>query len=116
MTRVKRGIIAKQRHKKILKQAKGYYGAKSRVFRVAKQAVIKAHQYAYRDRKCKKRTVRRNWIIIINSALKTYNLSYNLFIKNLKMNDIQINRKMICSLIKNENINIFNSLIQKINI
>lgn len=103
MTRVKRGVIARKRHKKILIQAKGYYGAKSRVFRVAKQAVIKAHQYSYRDRKCKKRTFRSNWIIIINAALKKYNLSYSTFIKKLNINNIQINRKMLYFLIKNDN-------------
>ncbi len=101
MTRVKRGVTAKKRHKKILKQAKGYYGAKSRVYRVAKQAVIKAQQYSYRDRKYKKRTMRNNWIIRINAALKTHNLNYSSFINILNLNNIKINRKMFYFLIKN---------------
>ena len=67
MPRVKRGVVAHRRHKKILKQAKGYYGARSRIFRVAKQAVIKAGQYAYRDRRQKKRTFRSLWIARINA-------------------------------------------------
>ena len=68
MPRVKRGVTAHRRHKKILKQAKGYYGARSRIYRVAKQAVIKAGQYAYRDRRVKKRTFRALWITRINAA------------------------------------------------
>ena len=70
MARVKRGVVAHRRHKKILKQAKGYYGARSRVFRVAKQAVIKAGQYAYRDRKVKKRVFRALWITRINAQAR----------------------------------------------
>ena len=90
MTRVKRGVIAKKKHKKILKLAKGYYGARSRVFRVAKQAVIKAGQYAYRDRKNKKRTNRQKWIITINASLQEKNLNYNNFIKKLNDKNIKI--------------------------
>lgn len=111
MTRVKRGVTAKKRHKKILKLAKGYYGARSRVFRVAKQAVIKAGQYAYRDRKCKKRTNRQKWIITINAALKDKNIKYNTFIKALNLKNIQINRKIMYMLIKN-NITLFNTIIE----
>lgn len=114
MTRVKRGIIAKQKHKKILKQAKGYYGARSRIFRVAKQAVIKAHQYSYRDRKNKKRICRQNWILTINAALKEHNMSYNIFIKNLKLQNIQINRKMMYLLIKKNDANYFSFIIKNI--
>jgi large subunit ribosomal protein L20 len=100
MTRVKRGVIARKKHKNILNQAKGYYGAKSRVFRVAKQAVIKAHQYSYRDRKCKKRTLRSTFIMIIKAALSKYNISYSIFINKLNMNNIKINRKMMYFLLK----------------
>src|SRR5690554_7542943 len=77
MARVKRGVIARRRHKKILKQAKGYYGARSRVFRVAKQAVIKAGQYAYRDRRQRKRQFRQLWIARINAGARVNGLSYS---------------------------------------
>ncbi|HFL8819450.1 MAG TPA: 50S ribosomal protein L20 [Candidatus Azoamicus sp. OHIO2] len=111
MTRVKRGVVARKRHKKILNQAKGYYGAKSRVFRVAKQAVIKAQQYSYRDRKVKKRDFRSTWIKIINAALKQYNMSYSSFIKKLTIHEIKINRKMLYFLITTTEFSI-NKLIQ----
>ena len=75
MPRVKRGVTARARHKKILKQAKGYYGARSRVYRVAKQAVIKAGQYAYRDRKQRKRQFRALWIVRINAASRMYGMT-----------------------------------------
>ena len=84
MARVKRGVIARARHKKVLKQAKGYYGARSRIFRVAKQAVIKAGQYAYRDRRVKKRNFRALWITRINAAARQNGLSYSCFINGLK--------------------------------
>ena len=77
MPRVKRGVQARARHKKILAKARGYYGARSRVFRVAKQAVIKAGQYAYRDRRQRKRMFRRLWITRINAAAREYGLSYS---------------------------------------
>ncbi len=95
MSRVKRGVVARKRHKKILKQAKGFYGARSRTYRSAKQAVIKSLQYSYRDRRCKKREMRKRWILIINSALKDYNISYNKFIYNLLTLNIKLNRKML---------------------
>ena len=79
MARVKRGVIARRRHKKVLKQAKGYYGARSRIFRVAKQAVIKAGQYAYRDRRQRKRQFRSLWITRINAASRANGLSYSRF-------------------------------------
>lgn len=110
MTRVKRGVTAKKRHNKVLKLAKGYYGARSRVYRVAKQAVIKAAQYAYRDRKCKKRTNKQKWIITINAALKNKNIRYSNFIQTLNLKNIQINRKIMYMLIKN-NITLFNTII-----
>jgi large subunit ribosomal protein L20 len=84
MPRVKRGVQARARHKKVLKQAKGYYGARSRVYRVAFQAVIKAGQYAYRDRRAKKRQFRQLWIARINAAARQNGLSYSRFINGLK--------------------------------
>lgn len=98
MARVKRGVVKKARHKKILKQAKGYYGARSRTFRVAKQAVIKAGQYAYRDRRNRKRDMRRLWITRISAAAKTHGTSYSRLMQGLKQTDIQINRKMLADL------------------
>ncbi|VFP85698.1 50S ribosomal protein L20 [Buchnera aphidicola (Cinara pseudotaxifoliae)] len=95
MARVKRGVTAHARHKKIINLAKGYYGARSRVYRVAKQAVIKAGQYAYRDRRNKKRSFRKLWIVRINAAAQNYNLSYSKFIHGLKISSININRKML---------------------
>jgi large subunit ribosomal protein L20 len=98
MARVKRGVQARRRHKKILKQAKGYYGARSRVFRVAKQAVIKAGQYAYRDRRQRKRQFRALWIARINAAARINGLSYSRFIAGLKKANIEIDRKVLADL------------------
>jgi large subunit ribosomal protein L20 len=98
MARVKRGVTARARHKKILKQAKGYYGARSRVYRVAKQAVIKAGQYAYRDRKVKKRTFRALWIVRINAASRQYDLSYSKLINGLNKAGIELDRKALAEL------------------
>jgi large subunit ribosomal protein L20 len=98
MSRVKRGTTAHAKHKKVLKQAKGYYGARSRVFRVAKQAVIKAKQYAYRDRKQRKRQFRAIWIIRINAAARENGLSYGKLIYGLQKANIGINRKMLAML------------------
>jgi large subunit ribosomal protein L20 len=98
MPRVKRGVTAKARHKKILKKAKGYYGARSRVYRVAKQAVIKAAQYAYRDRKQRKRQFRALWIIRINAAAREHGLSYSRFINGLKKANIEIDRKILADI------------------
>lgn len=98
MARVKRGVVARRRHKKILKQAKGYYGARSRVFRVAKQAVIKAGQYAYRDRRQRKRQFRALWIARINAAARINGLSYSRFIAGLKKANIEIDRKVLADL------------------
>lgn len=102
MARVKRGVIARRRHKKILKQAKGYYGARSRVFRVAKQAVIKAGQYAYRDRRQRKRQFRQLWIARINAGARTNGLSYSKFINGLKKASIEIDRKILADLAVHE--------------
>ena len=98
MPRVKRGVTARARHKKVLKQAKGYYGARSRVFRVAKQAVIKAGQYAYRDRKQRKRQFRALWITRINAAARECGLSYSRFMDGLKKASIELDRKVLADL------------------
>ncbi len=98
MPRVKRGVTAKARHKKVLAQAKGYSGARSRVFRVAKQAVIKAGQYAYRDRKQRKRQFRQLWITRINAAARECGLSYSRFMDGLKKASIEIDRKVLADL------------------
>jgi large subunit ribosomal protein L20 len=95
MARVKRGVVARRRHKKILKLAKGYYGARSRVFRVAKQAVIKAGQYAYRDRRQRKRQFRALWIARINAASRSFGLTYSQFTNGLKKAGIEIDRKVL---------------------
>lgn len=98
MPRVKRGVTARASHKKVLKQAKGYRGARSRVFRVAKQAVTKAGQYAYRDRKAKKRTFRRLWIARINAAARANDITYSRLMQGLKIAGIDIDRKMLADL------------------
>lgn len=102
MARVKRGVVARRRHKKILKQAKGYYGARSRTFRVAKQAVIKAGQYAYRDRRQRKRQFRALWIARINAAARVHGMSYSRFISGLKKAGIEIDRKILADLAVHE--------------
>ncbi len=98
MPRVKRGVTARARHKKVLKQAKGYYGARSRVYRVAKQAVIKAGQYAYRDRRQRKRQFRALWIVRINAAAREFGLSYSRFIDGLKKASVEVDRKVLADL------------------
>ncbi len=98
MARVKRGVIAKARHKKILRQAKGYYGARSRTYKVAKQAVIKAGQYAYRDRRQRKRQFRALWIVRINAAARLNGLSYSRLVNGLKRADIEVDRKVLADL------------------
>lgn len=98
MARVKRGVQANRRHKKVLKAAKGYYGARSRVFRVAKQAVIKAGQYAYRDRRVKKRVFRALWITRINAQSRAEGLSYSRLIAGLKKAEIALDRRVLADL------------------
>jgi len=112
MARVKRGVVARRRHKKILKKAKGYYGARSRVFRVAKQAVIKAGQYAYRDRRQRKRQFRALWIARINAGARINGLSYSRFINGLKNASIEIDRKVLADLAVNEK-GAFAALVEK---
>jgi len=98
MARVKRGTIARARHKKVLKQAKGYYGARSKVYRVAKQAVIKAGQYAYRDRRVKKRQFRSLWIVRINAEARENGLSYSRMMDGLNKAGIEVDRKMLADI------------------
>lgn len=98
MARVKRGVVAKARHKKILRRAKGYYGARSRTYKVAKQAVIKAGQYAYRDRRQRKRQFRALWITRINAAARLHDLSYSRLVNGLKRADIQVDRKVLADI------------------
>lgn len=95
MPRVKRGVQAKAAHKKVLKQAKGYYGARSRTFRVANQAVTKAAQYAYRDRKQRKRQFRALWIARINAAARMNELTYSQLIFGLNKANIVVDRKVL---------------------
>ncbi|MDH2434982.1 50S ribosomal protein L20 [Pokkaliibacter plantistimulans] len=112
MPRVKRGVVARRRHKKILKQAKGYYGARSRVFRVAKQAVIKAGQYAYRDRRQRKRQFRALWIARINAGARLNGLSYSRLIAGLKKAAIEIDRKVLADLAMNDQV-VFAAVVEK---
>ncbi len=98
MPHVKRGVVAHRRHKKILKQAKGYYGARSRIFRVAKQAVTKAGQYAYRDRRQRKRQFRALWITRINAQSRANGLSYSRLINGLKKAEISLDRRVLADL------------------
>ncbi len=98
MARVKRGVQAGRRHKKILSKAKGYYNARRKVFRAAKQAVIKAGQYAYRDRRAKKRDFRALWIARINAAARDQGLSYSRLINGLLKAGIEIDRKILAEL------------------
>jgi len=98
MARVKRSVVARTRHKKVLKQAKGYYGARRKVFRVAKQAVIKAGQYSYRDRRTRKRMFRRLWIVRINAAARQFDMSYSRFMDGLNKADIEVDRKVLADL------------------
>ncbi|HEY4646970.1 MAG TPA: 50S ribosomal protein L20 [Steroidobacteraceae bacterium] len=98
MARVKRGVVAGRRHKKILKKAKGYFNARRKVFRAAKQAVIKAGQYAYRDRRQKKREFRALWIARINAAARIHGLSYSRLVNGLGKAGIEIDRKMLADI------------------
>ncbi len=98
MPRVKRGVTANARHKKVIKKAKGYYGRRKNVFRVAKQAVTKAGQYAYRDRRQRKRQFRALWIARINAAARECGLSYSRFIDGLNKANIEVDRKVLADL------------------
>lgn len=98
MARVKRGVTAHRRHKKVLARAKGYYGMRSRVYRVAFQSVIKAGQYAYRDRRQRKRQFRALWIARINAAARLSGVSYSRFINGLKKAGIEIDRRVLADI------------------
>lgn len=112
MPRVKRGVTARARHKKVLKKAKGYYNARRKVFRVAKQAVVKAGQYAYRDRRNRKREFRALWIVRINAAARAHGLSYSRFMDGLHKGGIQVDRKVLADLAVNDP-NAFAALAEK---
>jgi large subunit ribosomal protein L20 len=98
MARVKRGVTARARHRKILDKAKGYYGARRKIYRAAKQAVIKAGQYAYRDRRQRKRQFRALWITRINAAARANGLSYSRLINGLKLAEIEVDRKVLADI------------------
>ncbi len=102
MPRVRKGVASRARRKKVLKRAKGYYGARSRTFKVAKQAVIKAGQYAYRDRRQRKRQFRALWIVRINAAARQHEMSYSRFIAGLKKAAIEVDRKVLADLAMHE--------------
>ena len=103
MARVKRGTTTKARHKRVLEQAKGYYGRRKNTIRIAKQAVEKAGQYAYRDRKVKKRSFRALWIQRINAAVRAEGLTYGVFMHGLKLAGIELDRKVLADIAMNEN-------------
>ena len=98
MPRVKRGVTAHAKHKKVLAKAKGYYGARSKIYRVAKQAVIKAGQYAYRDRRQRKRQFRVLWIARINAAARENGLSYSRMIDGLNKANVEVDRKVLADI------------------
>jgi large subunit ribosomal protein L20 len=102
MARVKRGVTAGRRHKKVLKKAKGYYNARRKVYRTAKQAVIKAGQYAFRDRRAKKRDFRALWITRINAAARMHEISYSQLIAGLRLANVEIDRKLLADLAMND--------------
>jgi large subunit ribosomal protein L20 len=98
MPRVKRGVTARARHKKVLKLAKGYWGRRSKIFKVANETVMKAHMYAYRDRRAKRREFRRLWIARINAAARTNGMTYSRLISGLKKAGVTVNRKMLADI------------------
>ena len=102
MARVKRGVNTHKRHKRELKQAKGYYGDRSKVFRVAHEAVMKSGQYAYEHRRLRKRDFRKLWIARINAAVRPYGLSYSRFINGLKLANVDLNRKVLAEMAIND--------------
>ena len=112
MARVKRGVTARRRHKKILSRAKGYYNARRKVFRVAKQAVIKAGQYAYIGRKQKKRQFRALWIVRINAGARQYGLSYSRMMNGLKKAGVTVDRKVLADIAVHD-IKAFGALAEK---
>ncbi|NLX63212.1 MAG: 50S ribosomal protein L20 [Clostridiaceae bacterium] len=113
MARVKGGVRTRARHKKILKLAKGYFGAKSKLYRVANEAVMKSLSYAYRDRKQKKREFRKLWIARINAAARMNGISYSKFMNALKKAGINLNRKVLADMAVND-ANGFKMLVEKV--
>jgi large subunit ribosomal protein L20 len=101
MARVKRGVTAHARHKKLLSLTKGYKHGRKNIFRLAKQAVLKAGVFAYRDRKVKKRTFRAHWIVVLNAAVRQHDMAYNAFIAGLKKANINLNRRVLAELAEN---------------
>ena len=112
MARVSRGVTAKAKHKKILKKAKGYYGRRKNVFRVAVQAVEKSMQYAYRDRRNKKRDFRGLWVQLINAGVRMHGITYSQFMNGLKKATIEIDRKVLAELAVNQP-EFFKALVEK---
>jgi large subunit ribosomal protein L20 len=102
MARIKKGVAANARHKKVLKQAKGYYGAKSKLYRSANEAVMRALRSSYRGRKEKKREFRKLWITRINAGTRMYGMSYSQFMHGLKLADVNIDRKILADLAMND--------------
>jgi large subunit ribosomal protein L20 len=98
MPRVKRGVTARARHQKVLEQAKGYRGRRKNVYRIAKEAVMKAGQYAYRDRRTKKRDFRNLWIARINAAARECGMTYSVFMNGLKKSDVAVDRKVLADI------------------
>ena len=113
MPRIKRGVTAHKKHKKVLKAAKGYYGARSRIYRVAKQAVTKAGQYAYRDRRVRKRMFRSLWIQRINAAARECGMSYSSFMDGLRKQNIEVDRRVLADLALNKK-DAFSALAEKV--
>src|SRR5216117_1399108 len=113
MPRVKRGVTARARHKKVLNQAKGYRGRRSKVYRIAKQAVMRAGQYAYRDRRNKKRVFRALWITRINAASRGLGITYSKFMAGLKKASIDIDRKVLADMAVNDPA-AFGSIVEKV--
>ncbi|ASA19649.1 50S ribosomal protein L20 [Paenibacillus donghaensis] len=109
MARVKGGFVVRRRHKKVLKLAKGYFGSKHRIFKTAKEQVMKSMVYAYRDRRQTKRNFRRLWIVRINAAARLNGLSYSKLVYGLRLAGVEVNRKMLADLAVND-LNAFNSL------
>ena len=114
MPRVTKALAAKAKHKKVLKATKGHYGARSRLFRTAKQSNVKALQYAFRDRRNKKRSFRALWIMRINAAARLHGMSYSEFIGKMKSKNIDLNRKVLADLAMN-NPEAFKAIVDKIN-
>ncbi len=115
MARVKRGVMRHKRHHKILKEASGYFGGKSRLFKTANEAVMKAGQYAYRDRRNRKREFRQLWIARINAACRAQGIQYSRFIAALTVSEVDLDRKVLADMAVNDNA-AFNALVASLNI